>query len=113
MSNRLPNDILDHNPRGVNSQLNRRKPSFPWIRLLVGLYFSVAGITALLRVTLMERVTNPYIKPEAILTVITGTILLGSGLWVVIERNQIVIVPNDSLNDSQDDAGRNDPNKLT
>ena len=62
------------------------RPRFPWIRLVVGAYFSIASIIGLLRIAAIKHLTNPYLKPEAILILVAGVLLLGSGVWDVIAR---------------------------
>lgn len=60
------------------------RPRFPWIRLLVGAYFSIASIIGLLRIASMKHLTNPYLKPVAVLTLVAGVFLLGWGVWAAI-----------------------------
>lgn len=62
------------------------KRRFPWVRLTVGAYFSIASIIGLLRIAAMKHVTNPYLKPVAVLTLVAGVFLLGWGVWAAIAR---------------------------
>jgi hypothetical protein len=64
------------------------KPRFPWKRLASGVYFSFAGMLALLRTASMKRLGNPYIKQAAITIFVVGFALLASGIWASIDRKQ-------------------------
>jgi hypothetical protein len=68
------------------SRLDLPKRRFPWIRLAVGAYFSVAGIVSLLRVASAKQAANPYFKTAQISVLVAGAVLLASGIWIVIER---------------------------
>ena len=68
------------------SRFNPAKRRFPWIRLAVGAYFSVAAIVSLLRGVAAKHAANPYIKPAGISILVAGAALLASGIWIVIDR---------------------------
>ena len=70
----------------VVSLFNPSKPRFPWMRLLLGAYFSVPAIVGLLRLPSAKQVLKPYIVSWAILFLVVGALLLGSGIWIAVDR---------------------------
>lgn len=72
----------------MDSLFSREKRRFPWLRLLLGAYFSTAGVVGLIRIPFLKHLNNPYLIPAAISLFVAGAVLLASGLWVVFDRRE-------------------------
>jgi len=63
--------------------MSRQKRRFPWKRLAAGAYFSLAAILGLLRTFSGKHLTNPYLKPAAMIIFVAGAALLAWGIWAM------------------------------